>query len=294
MNREPEPKEPSGVPFRETPLSERDFIRNGWSLKSFPFWLWIFMMAAFAGIIWGAANWYQGLILQEKKHNPFLEVTNRDFSVFLWQFPSYLRANVSKKTGYLPGFLTTSENLDIGHAEDPVTAPPNLVFLYHTWHRLLAADFIPRPIPASEFQEFLKQLPEWEPKNWKNAPSGYVEWVSSKKGTENLQKLSESELPLIVRQAFQGWKNYYQEGPKINEMHPTYAQVIAFLEKHPTYGRSYWRNIDFIEGQHVAGPDYLLGLLNGKYKPEDAVPDDQLAPFLKVALFNAEQAKNNQ
>src|SRR6188474_2361637 len=94
------------------PLSEKDYIQNGWRLSSLPFWLWIFLMAALVGIVWGTASWYQGLIDKEKKHDPFLEVTNREFSVFLWQFPSFLKTNLPKKSGYLPGFLGTSENIN--------------------------------------------------------------------------------------------------------------------------------------------------------------------------------------
>lgn len=275
------------------PLSEKDFIQNGWSLSSFPFWLWIFLMAALIGIVLGVSSWYKGLIIQEKSHDPFLEVTNREFSLFLWQFPSYMRVNAPKKTGYLPGFLTTSANFNPETAEEFVSAPPDLIFLYHTWHRLLAPDFIARPIPAAEFTEFLDQLAEWQPKNWKNAPGRYAELIESKKYStlENLQTLDEAELPIVVRQAFIGWKNYFKDGEMINELHPTIGQVQAFLEKHPTYGRPYWRNIDQAGNQHVAGLDYLLVLLKGPLAPDAVIPNDQLAPFLKVALFNAEHVK---
>lgn len=283
-------------PQGRAPLSEKDFIQNGWRLTSLPFWLWIFLMAALIGVIYGTSSWYQGVINQEKKHNPFLEVTNRQFSVFLWQFPSFMRVNAPRKAGYLPGFLATSENFNPATAEEFVVAPPDLIFLYHTWHRLLAFDFISRPIPAPEFAEFLEQLPEWQPKNWKDAPDDYAKLIETKKyaGIDNLGMLPETEFPFIVKQAFIGWKNYFKEGPKINELHPTFGQVQAFLEKYPTYARPYWRNIDTVATQHIAGLDYLLGFLNGKFDPDAAIPNDQLSPFLKVALFNAEQAKENR
>lgn len=285
-----------GGPQERAPLSEKDFIQNGWRLTSLPFWLWIFLMAALIGVIYGTSSWYQGIINQEKKHNPFLEVTNRQFSVFLWQFPSFMRVNAPRKTGYLPGFLATSENFNLATAEEFVTAPPDLIFLYHTWHRLLAFDFTSRPIPAPELAEFLEQLPEWQPKNWKDAPGDYAKLIETKKyaGIDNLGMLPETEFPLIVKQAFIGWKNYFKEGPKINELHPTFGQVKAFLEKHPTYARPYWRNIDVVATQQIAGLDYLLGFLNGKFEPDAVIPNDQLAPFLKVALFNAEQAQQNR
>ena len=56
--------------------------------------------------------------------------------------------------------------------------------------------------------------------------------------------MSKDELPIIVRQAYQGWKNYFEEGPDINVLDPTYAEVNEFLKDHPHYMRNYWRNID--------------------------------------------------
>lgn len=279
-------------PEDKPPLSEKDFIKNGWSLKSYPFWLWIFLMAALTMVFWGTSGWYEGLLKKEKGKDPFLEVTNREFSVFLWQFPAFIRNNVSKKTGYLPGFSLTSENLNLATAEEWVSAPPELIFLYHTWSRLLAKDFIARPINSQEFSMFLEQLPEWQPDNWKKAPKSYQELVDSNKylTMDNLQTLSESELPLIVRQAFLGWKNYYMEGPNINEVRPTINLVQLFLGKHPTYARSYWRNIDKIRDVPVAGKNYLLALLQGA-SPDSVIPNDQLSSFLKVAYFNEEQAQ---
>lgn len=293
MNPPPEPNRTDEGQRSSPPLSEKDFIQDGWRLTSLPFWLWIFLMAAVVGIIWGFSGWYQGLIKEEKKHDPFLEVTNREFSLFLWQFPSFIRANVSKKTGYLTGFLSTSENLNTSASEDYVSAPPDLIFLYHTWDRLLASDYIPRAIPSSEFSEFLEQLPEWQPGNWEKAPSEYAQLVETKRyqTIENLQTLTQDELPMVIRQAFEGWKNYFKEGDGINELHPTYAQVQAFLEKHPTYARSYWRNIGTINGQQVGGLNYLRPFLSPSFDPEQVIPNSELAPFLKVALFNQEQAE---
>lgn len=274
------------------PLSEKDFIQNGWSLSSIPFWLWIFLMAALIGVFMGTSSWYQGVIKQEKSHEPFLEVTNREFSVFLWQFPSFMRLNV-KKTGYLPGFSPSSENFNPETAEEFVSAPPALIFLYHTWHRLLAPEFIARQIPPEEFAEFINQMPEWEPKNWKNAPAGYGKLIEEKKTAEikDLQTLSENELPLIVRQAFQGWKNYYKEGEEINQIHPTIGQVQEFLKKYSNYARPFWRNIGEIENQPVAGLNYLKDLSEAT---DTIIPNEQLSSFLKVGLFNFGSQNKNQ
>jgi hypothetical protein len=282
---------PSGKP----PLSEKDFIQNGWSITSIPFWLSISLAAIVIALILGSRGWYEGFMQKEKMHDPFLEVTNRDFSVFLWQFPSFMRVNVSKKTGYLPGFLSTGENFNTATAEEFVSAPPDLIFLYHTWNRLLSPEFIARSIKPSEFDDFLQHLPEWQPLNWKNAPQEYVKLIDSKNYSkmDDLQTLPESVLPLIVRQAFQGWKNYFFEGPKINEVHPTFVQVETFLKLHPNYARNFWRNIETVHDQEVAGSNYLYALMNGTFIPDAEVPKEQLAPFLKLGLFNAEQARDS-
>jgi hypothetical protein len=283
-------------PHLEKPLSEKNFIHNGWSLWSVPFWVWIALMVILSSLIFGGKQWVDSLIQQEKGRRPFLEVTNREFSVFLWQFPSFLPNHLSQRSSYLPGFFAQTENLIPAYAEELVSAPPDLIFLYHTWHRLLAPDFIRRPINPSEFEEFLTQLPEWQPDVWKQAPEGYVELIKSKNYThlKNLQTLPESSLPLMVRQAFQGWKNYFNEGPQINDLHPTVGEVLTFLEHHPTYARSYWRNIDRIADQPIAGLNYLLLTLRPTVDKEERFPFDQLSSFLKVALFNAEQAQQNR
>jgi hypothetical protein len=278
------------------PLSEKDFIQNGWSFFSLPFWLWIFLIAALTGVILGTVGWYHGFLQKEKRVDPFLEVTNREFSVFLWQFPSFLRNNTPKKSGYLSGFLPNSENFNPETGEEFVSAPPDLIFLYHTWSRLLAPDFIARPINPSEFNEFLSQLTEWQPVNWKKAPPEYIQLIESKSYSkmENLQILPDSSFPLIVRRAFQGWKNYYKEGEKINDLQPTYARVKAFLERHPSYARPFWRNIAEVNGQKVAGLNYLSGFQNPSNPPDSTIPKDQIASFLKVALFNDLEAQQKR
>lgn len=276
-------------------LSEKDFIQNGWSWSSFPFWLW-FILAIFAlALLWGSWGGYERFVQKEKSHEPFLEVTNRQFSVFLWQFPAYLRSNVRNKNGYLPGFLPDRESLNLSTTEAFVSAPPDLIFLYQTWQRLLSSDFIPRPIGPDEFTEFLGSIQEWQPAYWSQAPEEYAQLINTQSylTVNNLQTLSEATLPLIVRQAFQGWKNYFKEGVQINEMSPTIAEIQAFLQKHPGYARHNWRNIDQIVGQQVAGLNYLAFLLQEIVNPEEKVPSNQLSPFLKVALFNAQQAQQD-
>lgn len=288
------PNQPSSG--NRPPLSERDFIQNRGPAAPLPFWLWLFLLVVVVALVWGSRGWYEGFLRKEKAHDPFLEVTNRNFSVFLWQFPSFMRRHASQKSGYLPGFLSTNENFTSETAEEFVSAPPDLLFLYHTWHRLLAPEFIGRSISPKEFESFLDQLPEWRPDRWKKAPDEYVQLVSSKKyqQIDNLQILPESTLPLIVRQVFIGWKNYFLEGEQINDLKPTFAEVKTFLEAHPNYARNYWRNIQKINDQPVAGLEYLNGFVSGTFIPDATVPKEQLTPFLKVALYNAEQAKKGK
>lgn len=280
----------------KSPLSEKEFIQNGWKFTSLPFWLSLFLVILAISLIWWTIGWYKSLIEKEKKHDRFLEVTHREFSVFLWQFPSFLKNDIPEKNDYLQGSLSTLENFDPITAEEWVSAPTDLIFLYHTWHRLLAPDVILRPINAKEFEEFLEELTEWQPKNWPNAPKKYIQLINSKSYTniDNLQTLPENVLPLIVRQVFQGWKNYFKEDKKIDELNPTFAEVQAFLELHPHYARPFWRNIDEIDDQQVAGADYLLALLNGNIVPNARFPKDQLPLFLKMALFNASEAQQSR
>jgi hypothetical protein len=283
--------------LEENTLSEKDFIQESPRPNGFPAWLWLFLVTASIALIWGGAQWIENLLSKDVGSKPFLEVTNREFSVFLWQFPSFLRSNVKQKTGYLTGFqYEKSETIDLNKTEDFVVAPPDLLFLYHTWHRLLYPDYISRPIPPNEFLEFLDHVKEWQPNYWKEAPKDYVTWVESIKSDQkdDLQDVPETTFPLIVRQAFQGWKNYFKDGPAINKMQLTFSQVEKFIKEHPVYARNYWRNIQKIANQKVAGQTYLSDFLSEIKDPEGKVPASQLSSFLRLALFNAEQAEKEK
>lgn len=276
--------------YDRPPLSEKDFIQESKEPYSFPLWLWLAFIIMVVLIVWGTMSWYQGKTESGKNQKPFLEVTNRQLSVFLWQFPSYLRANVSKKIGYLTGFFTDRVEVDNSAADEFAVAPPELLFLYHTWDRLLAPDYIAKPFTAADFDKFLAQEEIWQPAKWKDAPKGYVDMISSKsyEKTEDLETLSKDLLPIIVRQAFQGWRNYYADGEKINQLSPTIDQVVKFIHAHPKYGRNYWRNIGYVYGQPIAGEKYLQLMLTNSKPSDEKFPSDQLASFLKVAMFNAQ------
>lgn len=294
MNPPSPPLEPlpsqSNPPFSETSdsLSEKNFIQNGWTIGSFPFWLWIALLAALSAISWGTLSWYHRTIAQDQASEPFLRVTNRQFSLFLWQFPAFLPKNHQKRMGYLPAFSREGERMDPILADAYVSAPPALLFLYHTFSRLLAPEELNGVTPTlQEFKEFLHMLPEWQPSYWKEAPPHYMNWIGQ------LDDLSSSTpfsfppegLPREVQQAFIGWKSYFKEGKEINALRPTVGQVKTFLAQHPTYNRSYWRNIGEIEGQHIAGNEYLRALIS-QVPDDEEMPPEQLSSFLRFALFH--------
>lgn len=274
-------------------LPEKKFINESYKKNPLLLWIWVFVIGVIVFLLWVA--WFTS---EEKSNNAnipkdlsvsvagFFNVTNRQFSLFLWQHPSYMRVNY-KKTGYLPAFqvldkITVEPNL----AEQKVVAPPEIIFLYHAWSRLLGNELIPRPIPVNEFIEFLEYCEEWQPQFWKMAPSEYVNLMQElKMNTErDLQDLPFTTLPLQVRKAFQGWKNNFKEADQINALSVTYGEIESFLKAYPNYSRNYWRNIYLRDV-----PSYLITPLQGGGVKTDPIPSTELAPFLKVAFFNFHQ-----
>lgn len=268
----------------DSELPDNKLIREGKS--PLPAWLYLALIAVAAMLIWGGGSWFYNKKLSLQETRPFLQVTNRQFSLFLWQFPEYMRANVSSKSGYLPGFQYGDKiAIEPGKAEEFVQAPPQVLFLYHTWNRLISDEFAPRIITNKEFHQFLDYCQEWKPQNWKEAPQEYKTLV------ESLDKLGDKELPLIsipkeVQIAFIGWKNYFFEGALINLIKPTYGEMDEFIKKYPHYARNYWQNI-----VKNGKPDYLKIQFSGKGESKAEMPDSELAAFLKVAFFNYVQSK---
>lgn len=269
-------------------LPEKDFIQDEKPENPLPYWLWGFLLTIIVSLIWGVGSWYNRKIEQEQILNPFLQVTNRDFSLFLWQNSEFMRTNVRNKNGYLTGFQMTKVSTEPGYADEYVIAPPELLFLYHTWHRLLSEEFSPRPIPKEEFNQFIEYTEEWLPQNWAKAPEGYVTFMKtfSMSKTEDLSTLPTSVIPQEVRMAFEGWKNYFMEGDAINQVKPTYGEVEKFLKTHPHYARNYWRNILL-----KSYPKYLESLSSKGDKASGEVPQEELAPFFKVGFYNYSNSK---
>lgn len=266
------------------PLSERDFVQENIRKNPTPFWVWICILTILIGIFWGASSWFNSFYSNQFTGKPFLQVTNREFSLFLWQNPEFMRVNSKTKQGYLPGFQYQEKiGMDLAAADELVSAPPATLFLYHTWNRLLSKEFTETDIPLEQYKEFIQQFPEWEPTNWKEAPQEYVHFMQDlpKEKTENLRTLSKSVLPVQVRMAFQGWKNYYKDAETVNKLSIDVKKMAEFLKSHPNYARPYWQNI-----VKSSRPDYLISFNPGHETVTGALPDDQLTAFLKLAFYN--------
>lgn len=260
------------------PLTENHFIHEEYSAHPWRLWGWLAIVIGCSGIFaWSFLN-YSAAIDKQYAVNPFLQVTNRQMSLFLWQNPSHMRVHAKNKNGYLPAFEYVDRvGLNPEYADDYAIAPPELLFLYHTWNRLLGNSFISRPIPAKEFQVFLNENSEWQPRNWQLAPPEYITFTQKLdqdlKADLSLEPLS--ALPLEVRQAFIGWKNYFFEGNAINNFSATYTQLNILLKVFPHYARPYWRNIyslNYLKSQNV--------------EPSQKIPPDELSSALRAALFN--------
>lgn len=264
------------------PLEEKDFIHEEYGKNPFPFWGWLAVVVFVTLLFFGATRFYFSTLAELYSESPFLQVTNREMSLFLWQNPQHMRVHVKHKNGYLPAFDYAEKiGLNPQYADEYAIAPPELFFQYHTWKRLLGDAVLNRPIPADEFRTFLTAVPEWAPEYWKKAPASYITFVNalSEESKANLSTLSAEIMPLEVRQAFVGWRNYFFEGNQINALQPSVQLLEQLLSLSPHYARNYWCNI--------VGDSYLK---SGDYSKEGLVKSSELSSFLRVALFNLEKA----
>lgn len=258
-------------------LPEKDFIRDEKNLNPSPMWFWIVLIFLIASLIWGGTFW----IIRSRENlyhkNPFLQVTNREFSLFLWQNPEFMRVNVSSKAAYLPGFQYMEKvTIEPGQADIFVEAPLSVVFAYHAWNRLVGREISIRSIDPQEFLKFLNDVEEWKPDHWKDAPQKYHEIV---KNISSQMNESLEDLPFQVKLAFQGWKNFFKEGELINSTKPTYGEVEEFLKIYPHYARNFWKNLE-------DKPNYLKSFGNENFKRDALIPEDEMSGLLKLAFFN--------
>ncbi len=261
-------------------LEEKDFIHEEYCKNPLSFWKWLATVLIFTFVFSGATVFYYSVLARQYSENPFLQVTNREMSVFLWQNPQYMRVHAKSKNGYLPAFEYAERiGLNPEYADDFVIAPPDLLFLYHNWNRLIGDAYIPRAISGKEFSTFLSAVPEWTPRYWQKAPENYLELVELLPNhlSDDLNLQDFDALPLKVRQAFVGWKNYFFEGYQINKSRYAYNDAAKLLSFFPNYGRAFWRNI--------LGSSYLSSFHDGI---SGVIPPEELSPLLRAALFNLE------
>lgn len=242
----------------------------------YPFWFWLFLVVIIITLVIGMQSWIRETFTAVPR-GPFTEVTNRDFSLFLWQHPEYMRVNATTKAGYLTGFQDEG-SIKKGSADQYVVVLPEVLFRYHTWKRQVKSEFPSRRIDGREFLEFLQQVSEWDPQNWPAAPVAYATMVDKLPNIDDLQNLPKETLPVDVQLAFIGWKNYFKEQKAIQETTPTYAQMQSFLAQYPHYARNYWKNI--------TSDQYLRTLALGNFSSDHIIPNEELALFLKIALYN--------
>lgn len=254
-------------------LKEKDFIHEGIKDDPSPLLFWFLILVIIGSISWALTTWADKFLKEEIAESPFLQVTNREFSLFLWQNPEFMRINVSDKAAYAPAFNyieTLTMNPEM--AEDYVVAPPDILFKYHTWNRLLSKEVPVQQVLRADFTEFLSFAQEWTPEYWKAAPENYKKTIRDLK-QESTPLL---DVPYPVQQAYTGWKNFFKQGTAINEFTASYGLLDQLLTKYPHYARNYWQNLV---------PNYLKST-DHPYDTEKAIPNDEQTSFLKSALYN--------
>lgn len=275
------------IPDPQKEIPDNKLIGGDTPLK--PIWIVLVIVGALIILVLGIHNWYQKEMKKLQTESSFFHVSNRELSLFLWQNPRFMRVNVSTKDAYLPGFQYLDKvTPEEGMADNIAQAPPNVLFQYHTWKRLLGGLPVTRSIPKQQFLEFLKDSDEWQPGNWPGEPPTFSEFVKKlpESSITDLKSVSFDILPNEIRMAFIGWKNYYREGKEINDLKPTYALLERLLSAAPNYNRNFWRNIVM-----EAEQSYLLDYFKGTFKADDPIPSDQISPFLRVALFNQKKTE---
>lgn len=263
-------------------LEEKDFIQESYNKDPQGTW-WLIAFAALTFLtaisIWTLGAYRQGVLNQRQQSSPFYQVTNRQLSLFLYPHSTYMRVHQRSKSNYLPGFdYQNRVGITEGFADKLAIAPPALLHHYHTWQRLLGSHHSARAISVDDFSAFLEENPEWLPDNWPDAPSSYPSLIV-KILARQIQSLD--KLPLAVKQAFTGWKNYFHEGEEINALDVSKETIQLFLKEHPHFERHYWRNFYLADDESSL---YLNKLDSSE--TSSILPNEQIPPFLKVAIFN--------
>lgn len=253
-------------------------------------WVFLVLFCAVFGLLWFSACFHTKILSERINRSFFYKVSNRDFSLFLWQNPEFMRANAYNKLGYLPHFNTDQGVQVIPElADQHVSVPSDVLYRYHIWKLLLGKSLANRPINVTEFKNFLRNNPEWYPQYWSKSTPAYKQFIDHLDSLidVDLQNYSYKAFPLKVRMAFQGWKNYFFEWDDIKEVRPTIEQMKTFLEEHPGYKRCLWRNLLLSDK-----PDYLKPFWGCRSPPSsnDSLNDDELSNFLKAGFYNYSKA----
>lgn len=182
-------------------------------------WGYLGKILVFAALLGAFASTVFSIQRTRQAENPFLQVTNREFSLFLWQFPEYMRANVSGKVGYLPGFKFEGNfEIESGQEDDYVSAPSEVLYLYHAWKQLLwnqgpdinadtfftKGELVNRIRPTyGKMRQFLEKYPHYRPNYWYNFDRNYLSSLESGFYDDFIPDL---EIPSFLKAA------YFREG----------------------------------------------------------------------------------
>ncbi|MDR3625124.1 MAG: hypothetical protein P4L16_08330 [Chlamydiales bacterium] len=271
-----------------TKLSEKEFISGKlYHKETFSLWFCLVFLIVLIGILYSVFYTRDSWIEKKIDDNPFLQVTYREFSLFLWQNPEFMKINFKGPSEYLKNVKEDKIGILPDFAESYVMAPPEVLFRFHLWKELLGKKLLSRPIFFQEFQEFLQYSQEWTVLYWQTAPQSYLTLINLISFDPLLYHSFDLRelLPFEVSLAFQGWKNYFKEGGEINEIEFTYGEILKFLSRYPELSRSYWRNV-----LKEMVPEYLIYQTQENIDLKDKVNKREVSSLLKVYYYNEKMA----
>ena len=116
-----------------------------------PIWASLLAFVALILLGYGVVHWVHVSRANTPYANPFLHVTNRDYSLFLWQNPEMI--GQGRERGYFSAFGAQGNEswLDPILADEMVVSPEYQLMRYHAWN-IYARDYLPqrtRPTPRS-------------------------------------------------------------------------------------------------------------------------------------------------
>lgn len=236
-------------------------------------WIWLAVAAAAVTLLWGLSAWWgkSSSSSAAEKNGPQREVvTNRQFALFLGQFPEFTPKGNPQRI------------LEASHAQESVSASDEQLFYYHTWQRQIGQDEPLRPIPATLLRQFLLAFPQWKQVNDSSSYTQYLKQLLENQDSTTAI-VDKAIIPFELQLAVQNWRNKTQEAEQIASAQYTHEQVAKFLQRYPHFARNYWQNV--LKAQY---PHYLLSFSPEAPKAPNSnvVAEEELAPFLRQALYN--------